>query len=374
MAKKNWKVPFTYLDQQFAHPEKYFTALTETVLNGDFTLGKKLVEFESNFAKKIGVKYAIGVNSGTDALYLSLKALGIGSRDEVITAPNSFIATAAIIALTGAKPVFADVRDDYNIDPNLIEAAINSRTRAILPVHLTGIPADMYPILEIAKNHKLAVIEDAAQAALAKYDKKFVGTFGKTCAFSLHPLKILHVWGDGGIITTDDSKLAQKLRLWRNHGLLDRDHCEFFAHNSRLHTIQAAIANMVLPHLEGFIAKRRKLASLYNSYLKKLYPWVQLSDLKIQKAPISTTFTTYVIQVKKRDRLIEFLTSKGIEVKVHYPIPIHLQKAAKYLGFKKGDFPVCEKQAETILSLPCHQYLSGSDVDYVCESIKEFYV
>lgn len=368
------RVPFTYLDKQFAHPDKYYKALTQTVKNGDFTLGKKLIEFETKFAKKVGVKYAIGVNSGTDALYLSMKALGIGKGHQVITAPNSFIATAATIALTGATPVFVDIRNDYNIDPNQIESAINSKTRAILPVHLTGIPADMYPILEIAKKHKLWVIEDAAQSALAKYDGKYVGTFGITGAFSLHPLKILHVWGDGGIITTNDKHLAGKLRLWRNHGLVDRDHCEFFAHNSRLHTIQAAIAITVFSQLEGFIAKRRKIAHLYDSLLKLLHPWVQLPNLQIQKAPISSTYTTYVIQVKKRERLIKFLNSKGIEVKVHYPVPIHLQKAAKYLGYKKGDFPFCEKQADTILSLPCHQYLSVADVHYVCESIKEFYL
>lgn len=370
--RKIWKVRYVYLEKQFEHPRPYFAKIARVVTRGDFTLGKELTKFEEKCAKILGVKYTIGVASGTDALYLPLRALGIKAGDEVITTPNTFVAAAAAIALTGARPVFVDVRDDYTIDPTLIERAITAKTRGIIPVHLTGNSADLYPILKIAKKHKLFVVEDAAQAFLTLYDKKPVGSFGLAGAFSFHPLKILHVWGDGGMITTNDARLADNLRLWRNHGLRSRNEVEFFAHNSRLHTLQAAVALTLLPHVPNIIEKRRKNADLYKKLLAFLEPMVHIPN-NMCAAPTRSIYANFVIQVQRREGLIKYLNKRGIEVVIQYPIPLHLQKAAAYLGYKKGDFPVAEKQADTILTLPNHQHLKTSEVRYVCESIIEFY-
>lgn len=368
-----FRVGYVYLERQFAHPEKYFRAIGRVVARGDFTLGKELGEFEEMFSEFIGVKHAVGVGSGTDAIYLTLKALGIGSGDEVITAPNSFIATAAAIALAGARPVFVDVRDDYTIDPTLIEAAITTNTRAIIPVHLTGNPADMAPINALAKKHNLLILEDAAQAVGTQYDERLVGTFGVAAAFSMHPLKILNIWGDGGVVTTNDNALAKALRLWRNHGLEDREDALFFGHNSRLDAIQAAVAQVGLKEVESVIARRRKNAEIYKKQLLSLEPNVHFPDISLSTRATRPTFTTQVIQVKQRERLISYLTKKKIEVVVQYRVPIHLKRAARYLGYRKGDFPVCEAQARTILTIPNHQYMRDRDVIYVCHAIKEFY-
>lgn len=373
MNPPKWKVPYVYLKQQFADTKKYFAIIDDLIKRGDFTLGAELAEFESRVAKRIGVKHAIGVASGTDALILSLRVLGIGPGDEVITAPNSFVATAAAAAMVGATPVFADVRDDYTIDPELIERAITKKTKAIIPVHLTGWSADMGSIMRIAKRSRLHVIEDAAQAFLTKYDGQYVGAFGITGAFSFHPLKIVNVWGDGGMIVTNDDTIAKNLRLWRNHGLQTRETVEFFAVNSRLDTIHAALAHVMLSKVDGVIKKRAGLSKRYDTQLADLEPYVHLPNKHLQRAEVVPVYAYYVIQVRQRNRLQEFLKEKGIESVVQYPIPIHLQKAAKYLGYKRGDFPVCEKQAETILTLPNNQYLKTSDIDYVCRCIEAFY-
>jgi dTDP-3-amino-2,3,6-trideoxy-4-keto-D-glucose/dTDP-3-amino-3,4,6-trideoxy-alpha-D-glucose/dTDP-2,6-dideoxy-D-kanosamine transaminase len=373
MKNKNWKVPFAYLKFQFADPDKIFKSARKVVEAGDFTLGKALSVFENNFARKVKVKHAIGVASGTDALYLVLKAKGIKAGDEVITAPNSFVATAASVALTGATPVFVDVRDDYTIDPTLIEKAITKRTKAIIPVHLTGNLADMDPIMELARKYKLFVLEDVAQAAFAKYDGKFTGTIGLAGAFSFHPLKVLNVWGDGGIITTNDDDLAKLLKLWRNHGLVNRNEVDFFAHNSRLDTFQAAVADYTLKQVDKLLEKRRQNAMVYDRLLLELEPNVHVPNRHLSSTKTQPVFTNYVVQVTDREKLIEWLTRKSIRVVIQYPIPIHLQKAAKYLGYKKGDFPVCERQAENIVTLPVHQYLKEKDIRYVCQTIKEFY-
>ena len=340
------------------------------VSTGLFTLGPELQEFETKFAQLHQVKYAIGVANGTDALILIMKALGIGTGDEVITAPNSFIATAGSIAMVGARPVFVDVDQSYNIDPSLIEKAITSKTKAILPVHLTGSPADMSAINKVAKKHKLYVIEDAAQAVSAVYKNKPVGSWGIAAEFSLHPLKNLNIWGDGGMITTNDSKLYEKLKMWRNHGLKNRDECEFFAHNARLDTLQAALGSMLIEKINDVTDIRRRNADFYDRQLKSLSPNVIVPP---RRSNVRDVFHTYVIQVMNRPELIKFLDKVGIESKVHYPIPLHLQKAAEYLGYKKGDFPVTESQTEKILSLPIHQYLTKNQLIYVAQKIKEFY-
>lgn len=365
--------PYVYLAQQFRHPEKYLRRIEAVARRGDFTLGKEVSAFEAQAAKMLGVRHVIGVGNGTDALYLILKALGIGAGDEVITAPNSFVATAASIALTGARPVFVDVRGDYTVDPCLIEKSITTKTKAIIPVHLTGQPADMKPIMDVAGRHHLAVVEDVAQAFLGRYDGKYLGTIGTAGAFSFHPLKILHVWGDGGMIATNDDELAARLKLWRNHGLKTRNEVEFFAHNSRLDTIHAVIASVLLPQIPGIVKKRQAVARAYDQLLQPLAPHIHIPNRTLCAPPHTHTYTNYVMMADRRDELIEYLAKHGIEAVVQYPIPIHLQKAARYLGHQKGDFPVCEDQARRIVTLPCHQYMSRMDVREIVSVIARFY-
>lgn len=284
--------------------------------------------------------------------------------------PNSFIATAGAIVAAGAKPVFVDVWADYNIDVSLIEKAITSKTKAILPVHLTGNPADMPAIIEIAAKKGLYVIEDAAQAAAASIDGKPVGTFGDIGCFSLHPLKNLNVCGDAGVLTTKSKTIYEKIKKLRNHGLKNRDEIEFFGYNSRMDTILAGVANYVMEKLEDTTDARIENAEIYDSKLKELSEFILLPP---RKTKVKQVFHTYIIRAKKRTELIEHLNSCGVETKIHYPIPIHLQKPCLQMGYKKGDFPVCEAQAKEILSLPVHQYLTFDLINYVLDLIKTFY-
>jgi dTDP-4-amino-4,6-dideoxygalactose transaminase len=307
------------------------------------------------------------VNSGTDALFLSLKAYGIGRGDEVITAPNSFLASASVIVASGAKPVFADIREDLNIDPELIEAGITKKTKAIIPVHLTGRPADMERILKIAEKHKLLVIEDAAQAIGAEYRGKKVGSFGNAGCFSLHPLKTLSACGDAGMITTNDKNLYEKVIRMRNIGLKNRDESDIWGYNSRLDTMQAAILLVKFKYLDAWNEKRRSNAAYYMEKLK------DVCRAPVEREYEKPVYHTFVIQAEKRGELIKYLEQKGIGTRVHYPIPIHLQEAARVYGYKKGDFPVCEKQSEMILSLPVYQDLTEEDLFYVSDHVNRFY-
>ena len=382
------KVGYSYLLDQFKVGEgktevKYVDlakqANVEAILNdirelllktGQFTLGQPVAELEAKFAKLCNTKYAVGVNSGTDALFLTMKALNIGTGDEVITAPNSFIATAGVIANAGARPVFVDVNEEYNINADLIEKAITPRTKAIMPVHLTGNPADMPKIMDVAGRHNLYVIEDACQAVSASINRQPVGSFGIAGGFSFHPLKNLNVWGDGGIIVTNSKELFDNLVLLRNHGLKDRDEVEFFAYNSRLDTLQAIVANQLLSVLDAITDTRIRNAQKYDDALSDMADYITIPP---RKSNVKQVYHTYVIQAKERDKLGAYLDEKGIETKVHYPIPIHLQQAAKYLGYKEGDFPVCEAQAKSILTLPVHQHLTNGQIAYVIDNIRKFY-
>jgi len=363
------KVPYIDLPSQFKDT-KLHQDILDVFNKCQFIMGEAVDRFEKDFATLCGTRYALGLNSGTDALFLVFKALGIGQGDEVITVPNSFVATAGAIVAAGARPVFVDVSPDYNMNPEFIETAITARTKAIVPVHLTGNPADMRQICNIAKRNGLLVIEDAAQAVSASIGEKAVGSFGKAGCFSLHPLKNMNVAGDGGIITTDSNELYLKLKKLRNHGLKNRDEIDFFGYNSRLDTLQATIANHVLKTLESVIVKRRKNAAFYDEELSQLNNDVILPPKRNNTKQV---YHTYVIQVKKRTKLINFLKAYGVETKIHYPIPIHLQKPCKELGYQKGDFPVCEKQAASILSLPVHQYLSDEQIHYAAKLINKFY-
>ncbi|MCG2660028.1 MAG: DegT/DnrJ/EryC1/StrS family aminotransferase [Kiritimatiellae bacterium] len=362
------QVKYLNLKKQFVSYD-IRAVVNELVAGCQFVLGPQVERFEKAFAEYCEVPYALGVNSGTDALFLALRVLGIGPQDEVITAPNSFLATAASIANVGAKPVFVDVADDYNINPDLIETAITSKTKAIMPVHLTGNPAVMDKIMAIARKHALAIIEDAAQAVGATFNGKRVGSFGVGC-FSLHPLKNLNACGDGGIITTSSKDLYEKLRQLRNHGLVNRDESVRFGYCSRLDSFQAAIVSIGLSKIEGINKKRNENAAYYDKLFAGMRKFVTLPPRCVKSYQV---YHTYIIQVERRKELIAYLSTKDVETKIHYPIPIHLQKAAEYLGHKKGDFPVCELQSERILTLPIHQFLARDEQDYVAATIREFY-
>ena len=375
------RVPYNYLDKQFDPSgvlvNDILGDIKELVGTGEFTLGPQVREFEEKFAGLCGVKHAIGINSGTDALILILKALGIGPGDEVITAPNSFIATANVIRFVGASPVFVDVNNEYLIDINRAYEAVTEKTRAVLPVHLTGNPVYMSALtgsgFQLKKGGKwrgIYIIEDAAQAVDAEIYGRKVGSWGVAGGFSLHPLKNMNVWGDGGMVTTNNDELAEKIRLLRNHGLASRDVCAIAAGNCRLHTIQAVVGLRLLNDVRKISDARIKNAALYDSLLCDVGTAVTVPPRPVSKRQV---FHTYVIQVGRREQLINFLAENGVETKVHYPVPIHLQKPYLELGYKEGDFPVCESQAKRILSLPIHQYLTKEQIYYTAGLIRKFY-
>ena len=370
--KKNekLKINHSYLVEQFADYTKVFKEIEKVVKKGDYTLGKEVDLCERNFAKRTGAKFAISVGNGTDALLLSLKGLGIGQGDEVITVPYTFVATVGSIVTAGAKPVFVDVKDDYNIDENQIESAITKKTKAIMPVHWAGRPCEMDKILSIAKKYNLKVVQDSAHIIGAKYKNNYLVNYGDVCTYSMHPLKNLNVWGDGGFIVTNKKELAKKLYLIRNHGLKDRNNVEIFGYNSRLDTIQAAVANYKMKFkLDNITKKRIENSKLLDKLLAKNENVILVKREKYLKE----VFHLYHINVKKRDSLQKFLIKNDIDAKVHYPIPIHLQKAAKFLKYKKGDFPVSEKLAKTSLSLPVHEFINKKHVTHVVNTINKFY-
>jgi aminotransferase EvaB len=365
------EVPYSYLDRQFSDVDGYLEDIRALVLSGDFTIGAVVDEFESRFADLCGLPYAVGVGCGTDALILSMKILDIGPGDEVITTPNTFIATVGAIAMTGARPVFVDNNSEYTIAVDQIEEAITPRTKAIMPVHLTGMPSDMPAIMEIGKSHNLTVIEDAAQAILASIDGKSVGSWGETACFSLHPLKNLNVWGDGGVIVTRSAELYEKLRLFRNHGLVNRDEVEMFGHNSRLDSLQAVVANRLIDQTRSITDCRIANAKRIDEGLADLADFV---TIPIRPSNVKQVYHTYVIRVRDRDALLANLLEHGIDAKVHYPIPLHLQKASAYLGYHQGDFPVCEEDCKTIISLPVHQHLTSDELEYMISHVRNFYL
>lgn len=364
------QVKYSYLDQQFAEVESYFEDLRRLVKSGEFTLGPFVEEFERKFARYIGIKHAIGTNSGTDALILALKAVGVKRGDEVITVPNTFIATVGAIVAVGARPVFVDCDERYNIDVNRVSETITARTRAILPVYWAGCPPDIEAIVDVAEDHGLPVVEDACPAVGAKVNGRSAGTFGKVNAFSMHPLKPLNVWGDGGIVVTDDDEAAAFLRLYHNHGLKDRDHVEIWGVNTRLQPVQAVVASRLLDEIEAVVEARIRNARRLDSGLSDLKEFVRIPPRPPQYREV---YQLYLVSADRRDELLAYLISRGIDVKVHYPIPLHLQVAAKGLGYKRGDFPVCERQAKEIITLPAHQYVTADQIDYSVDQIHSFY-
>ncbi len=358
-----------YLAEQFADHEVIFAKIRQVVLRGDFTLGSAVDTFEQEYASITGTRHAIGVNSGTDALRLSLIALGVGAGDEVITTPFTFYATIGAIVTTGARPVFVDVRDDYNINPDGIEAAITPRTKAILPVHWSGRPCDMEEIVSIARRRNLVVVEDACHAIKATRDGRYAGSFGDAGCFSMHPLKNLNVWGDGGVIVTDSQELADRLRLLRNHGLMNRDECAIFAYNSRLDTIQAVVASHLLQKIDHVTESRIANAARLDRGLASV-PQVRVPP---RDPRVKQVFHIYSFECERRDALQAFLIDRGIDAKVHYPIPMHLQPAAGAYGYVAGDFPRAESLCASVLSLPVHEFITAEQCDRMVAVVMEFY-
>jgi aminotransferase EvaB len=363
------KVNYSYLNQQFKNFKPYFYDLEKLVKSGEFTLGPFVEKFEKKFAKYIGVKYAVGTNTGTDALRLSLLSLGVGEGDEVITVANTFVATVGAIVSTGAKPILVDCDDRFQIDVKKIQKKISKKTKAIIPVHWAGAPCEIDKILKIAKKNKIHIVEDACPAVGAYYKGKKCGTFGIVNAFSMHPLKPLNVWGDGGIIVTNNSKIYKFLKLYRNHGLKDREHVSIWGINNRLQPFQAVIGSRSLDRMEDYIKKRNIIAQLYDAEFSKI------NSIKVPNRLKKTreVFQLYKIRVKNRNKLVKYLKKNKIDCAIHYPIPIHLQKAAKNLGYKVGDFKITEAQSKDIITLPCHQFLKKNQAKFVISTIKKFY-
>lgn len=363
-----FSVPYAALGQHAATIKREMVAAFETVLDsGRYITGPELSTFEKEFSDYCGAPHAVGLANGTCSLHLVMRAIGIREGDEVITAPNSFLASASTIALVGAKPVFADIGPDGNIDPLRIEAAITPRTRAIMPVHLTGRPARMREINDIARAKNLFVLEDAAQAVGAMLDGKRAGSLGDAACFSLHPLKNLHAYGDGGMMTTNRKDLFDQLMLARSHGLATRDRCDFWSYNCRLDELQAALLRIQMRHLDAWTAERRKLAFRYNEALR---PYVEVPD---EGKGEHCVYQTYVVKTDRRDDLQRHLQSNGVEALVHYAIPIHLQPAAKGLGYTESDFPVTMQHVQTILSLPLYPELSESQQQQVIDLMAAFF-
>ena len=343
-------------------------ALTEVIQSSAFILGPKVEQFEEQFADFCGAEYCVGVSSGTAALRLSLLALGIGGGDEVITVPNTFAATCEAICHTGAKPVFVDVDErTLNIDVSKIEAAVTPRTKAIIPVHLCGQPADMDAIVRIARRHGLYLIEDACQAHGAEYKGRRVGSIGDVGCFSFYPSKNLGAFGDAGAVVTNDTEIFKKVRMLRDHGTSDKYHHELVGYNSRLSSLQAAVLLAKLPFLAEWNERRRRNAALYNEALKGL-------DLTLPFEPdwAKSVYHLYVIRTTRRDELRKHLASHGISTGLHYPVPLHLQRAFAHLGYKEGDFPVAEMLANEILSLPMFPELEARAIERCAGIIDRF--
>ena len=361
-------VPYAALAELTSVVKSELMGVFEDVLDsGQYIMGQELEAFEREFAAYCGSSYAVGIANGTCALHLVLRGLGLSHRDEVITAPNSFIASASSIALTGATPVFVDIQPDLNMDPDLIEAAITPRTKAIVPVHLTGRPARMNEILDIAGRHGLFVLEDSAQAVGSSLEGRRTGSWGDAACFSMHPLKNLHSFGDGGMITTDDEAVRDRMMVARNHGLSARDRCDYWSFNCRLDELQAALLRVQLPYLDAWTQERRELAFRYNDLLR------QYVGVPEEGPGEFCSYQTYMVQADRRDGLQAHLSSGGVQALVHYPTPLHLQPAAKELGYTTADFPMAVEAAGRILSLPLYPGLSHGQQDRVAELVARFY-
>jgi dTDP-4-amino-4,6-dideoxygalactose transaminase len=362
------KIPFVDLSRRYrAIRQEVHECIDIVGSSGAFVLGDAVTEFENRIATYERAKFAIAVANGSDALFLSLKALGIGRNDEVITASNSFIASAWVIVAAGAVPVFSDIGTDLNIDPESIRKKITSKTKAIMPVYLTGRPAKLTEISRISREYGIPIIGDAAQAIGARYRDQGISEFAKITCYSLHPLKNLGVFGDGGVALTSDQELAHKLRLLRNHGLSDRNTAEVWGYNSRLDAIQAAIGVVQLRHIEKWNARRRSIAQHYNSILRDHVHTPEEGPGEF------CVYHNYVIRSSIRNRLSQHLKEAGIDTRIHYPIPIHKQKCFTDVYQPPTDLKFTEEYAEQILSLPVFPELTDSEISYIGDSVRSFF-
>jgi len=360
-------IPFVDLKKEYASIKNEIKISIERVFEKQcFLLGEELKEFENDFTKYIGIKFGVGVNSGSDALYLALKCLNIGKGNEVITISHTFISTVDAIVRNGAKPVFIDIESDtFNMDVSKIEKNITEKTKAIIPVHLYGNPVDLDPIMELAEKYNLNVIEDACQAHGAEYKGKKVGGIGDIGCFSFYPAKNLGAYGDGGMIVTNDEELSTNLKMYRNYGQKKKYYHDFIAVNSRLDELQAAVLRVKLKHLNEWNDRRRKNAKLYNELL-------QDSDIitPIEKECAKHVYHLYVIKNKNRDKLKKYLEKNNIQTLIHYPIPVHLQKA--YSQYRNvSSLPATEKICNEILSLPMHPWLTEEEIYSISLKIKK---
>ena len=370
-SNSEWIVPYNYLPEQFKNRNDIFNEWEKLAQSSEFTLGPKVMEFEKNFAAFVGAKYCIATNNGTDALILALKALGIKKGDEVITVPNSFYATTGAIVACGAAPVFVDVDSRYQMDVAILEGAITDKTRAILPVYWGGAAPDMKVIIEIAKKHNLVVVEDACMGIGGSHRGIPQGRFGQIGAFSMHPLKLLNVMGDGGMLVTDDANLYAWMIEYRNHGMKDRDHISMWGVNMRLQPLQAIVANLELPKVSQIVIDRNRNAGYLDSALLSLAPKVITPE---RNSYDLETYSLYMVLCEDRDKLLKYLQDKKIDAKIHYPIPLHLQEAAVSLGYKEGSFPMAESQAKKLITLPVHQFLNEDQLEYMVKCIRDFYL
>ena len=367
------KVPFVDLKTQYGTISgEIGGCVSEVLQNCDFILGAKVRAFEKDFASYCGSTYSLGVSSGTEALHLALRALGIGLGDEVITQANTFIATALAISYTGARPVFVDVDEEtFNLDPELLERAVTSKTKAIIPVHLYGRTGPIDEIRNLAARHNLSIVEDACQAHGAIYQGKAgparAGTLGDIGAFSFYPGKNLGAYGDGGAITTDNAELYEKLRMLRDYGQVVKYHHQIEGYNSRLDTIQAAVLSVKLRYLDRWNNLRFQHATRYTELLSGI------PDVRSPQLCEGHVYHLYVVRAQERNGLAEFLNSRGIATGIHYPVPNHLQPAFGRLGYGKGSFPVTERLSEEILSLPIFPELHYSQIRHVADTIMDFY-
>lgn len=364
------KIPFVDLRTQYsALAPEILPAIESVMKRGAFILGDEVESFEKAFAEFCGSKYCVGVASGCDALLWALKSCGIGPGDEVITAANTYIATALAISYAGARPVLVDCREgSYQIDPSAVEAAVTSRTRAVIPVHLYGQAADMDAIGEIAKARDLLVIEDAAQAHGAEYRGRRCGTMGKAGCFSFYPGKNLGAYGDGGAVVTDDEEIAGQVRMLRNYGQSRKYYHDVVGWNSRLDTIQAAVLGIKLARLDSWNDSRRRHAERYRELLDG-----SAVILPEEKPGNRHVWHLFVVRSARRDELLDHLGGRGVGCGIHYPIPVHLQQAYRGLGYSAGDFPVAEKAAGEILSLPMFPELTEEQIEYACRAVAEFF-
>ncbi|MGO9271421.1 MAG: DegT/DnrJ/EryC1/StrS family aminotransferase [Terriglobia bacterium] len=367
--------PFLDLQAQFATiRDEVMAAVTRVMESQQFILGKEDEALERELAQRVGVSAAVGCASGTDALMLALQALGVGAGDEVVTTPFTFVASAGAIARLGAKPVFVDIQPDtFNLDPNLIEPALSGRTRAIMPVHLFGLAADLDPIFEVARVHHLPVIEDAAQSIEARYHGSKVGSLGAVGCFSFYPSKNLSGAGDGGLLTTNELELADRLRVLRDHGSRQRYSYEVLGTNSHLDEIQAAILRVKLPHLDAWTAARRRNAERYAAVFKDC-GLGKCVKLPVEPPGLFHVYNQFTVRCSERDRLREFLRRRGIPSQIYYPLALHLQPAFSYLGYRAGEFPESEKAGREVLSFPIYPELSAEHQAALVHATAEFYV